>query len=144
MICLLRTQYDILNSNSKKSKNSEANRTPATLNLPLNFGVTFRLRPCRIPSLSHRVADEVVMSETATPQRSQKPPRGQKFKNVVLNSSGPLGVESINEMGISSIDYNAGHSEFNPAVSGRVSLTVTSYAGLPHEMVRYICIFCTY
>lgn len=43
----------------------------------------------------------------------------------------------MQECGIASISFNGpGAAGFNAAVAGRIQLGVTSYAGLPHELVE--------
>lgn len=140
----IREQYDLVNSKTGSKKVSTSRQSASTSKLPLIFASSFRIRPCGAPSLATRASDEVVFTETnARPKRKAAVPRGRGAgragKVAGPPPGGPLDSDFLEECGIASVDVSGG--VVNPAVSGRVVLTITSFAGLPHELVS-IALLC--
>lgn len=122
-ICILRTQYDIANTKSSEKKGSSGGlnkQSPTTSTLPLHFASSFRMRMCGAPSLATRPADEVSFCETNVRPRKQAASSGRGAGRTTA-----LETNLLEESGISSVEL----------VGSR--LTLTSFAGLPHELVSY-------
>lgn len=142
-MCLLRAQFDDINVKAVKVHNDSfgARKQPVgSSKLPLNFGTTFQMRPCMVPSLATRPADNIVFSESPAPPR-KKAAGGQHGKSGRHSGASVAVADAYNpdtllEFGIIKIEFSGGGGgSFNAAAAGSVELSIVASAGLPHDLV---------